>query len=128
MKANKPSTFNNIPAKILNENVDICGPFISRFNNISLTESSFPNSLKKADIIPVHKKEDKFNVSNYRPNSILPSISKVFEKMLYDQIIMFAEKFFSNKLCGFRKCYSSQIIILDLVNNWQECLDNKGSH
>ena len=78
MKSNKPSTFNNIPTKILIENVDICSSLICRIINISVTESTFPSLLKNADITPVHKKDDKLNINNFRPISILPSITKTF--------------------------------------------------
>ena len=46
MKSNKPSTYKNIPAKFLIENVDICGPYITKFINNAIAEANFPNSLK----------------------------------------------------------------------------------
>ena len=46
-------------------------------------------ALKKAEVIPVYKKSDKLNISNYRPVSILPILAKVFEKVLDHQITPF---------------------------------------
>ena len=47
---------------------------------------NFQNTLKKADITPVFKKNEKFLKTNYRPVSILPTVSKIYERCLYDQI------------------------------------------
>ena len=46
----------------------------------------FPKSLKRAKILPIFKNKDKFDVTNYRPISILPVISKVYEKVLYNRL------------------------------------------
>ena len=48
----------------------------------------FPNTMKNADVTPVIKKGDRFNTSNYRPVSILPSDSNIFEKLLFSQILL----------------------------------------
>ena len=48
---------------------------------------AFLDPVKLADITPVHKKEDPYDKDNYRPISILPLISKVFEKIIYSQAI-----------------------------------------
>ena len=57
--------------------------------NALIGSSNFYNELKEVDIVPVHKKESKFSKENYRPTSILPNISKVYERCLYDQISFF---------------------------------------
>ena len=54
--------------------------------NASIRSSKFHNELKEADIVPVHKKKSKLSKENYRPISILPNISKVYERCLYDQM------------------------------------------
>ena len=54
------------------------------------------NSLfKEADIVLVHKKKSKFSKENYRPTSILPNISKVYERCLYDQMSSYFDDIFS---------------------------------
>ena len=74
LNTNKPTTFNNIPAKILVENSEICSPFISKIYNDSILHTNFPQALKKADIMPAHKKDERTYKENYRPVSILPSV------------------------------------------------------
>ena len=66
--------------------------------NDCLKKEVFPDDLKLADI-----KEDSLNKKNYRPASILPHLSKVFERILYKQIDSFMKNRFSPYLCGFRK-------------------------
>ena len=68
----------------------------------------FPSILKNANIAPVFKKGFRESKDNYRPVSILPIISKIFEKLLSKQIIIYMDKFFSKYQCGFRKEYNAQ--------------------
>ena len=94
--------------------------------NSFISTSIFPDELKIADIVPVFKKEDQNDKTNYRPISLLPLISKIFEKFLYQQIEDFSNKILSPKLCGFRKGHSTQHALLNLLKNWQKCLDKSG--
>ena len=79
-----------------------------------------------ANITPVFKADDSNCKSNYRPISILPSLSKVFEKLLANQINTFFEHKFSKYLCGFRKHHSTQHALMKLLQKWQSCLDSRG--
>ena len=62
---------------------------------------------------------------NYRPISVLPCISKVFEGLLIDQIRVFFEQFLSPHISGFRKGYSCQNVLLRFVEICKSKLDNK---
>ena len=59
--------------------------------------------LKMADITPVHKKESRSAKNNYRPVSILPNISKLYEQIMFKQISEYFGGFVSNYHYGFRK-------------------------
>ena len=72
------------------------------------------------------KKEDPFDKSNYRPVSILPLLSKVYEKVIYNQLPDCSESFLNNILCGFRKAHSTQHVLFKLRQSWQQVLDNGG--
>ena len=67
------------------------------FNYHVVDRSEFPDELKLADIIPAYKKDSAFDKSNYRPITILPVLSKVFEKLISKQFNPFIEKSFSKK-------------------------------
>jgi len=115
LNTNKPTTFNNIPAKLLVDNGDICSYYINEIYNESVLSSNFPGPLKMADITPAHKKGDTSKKENYRPVSILPSISKIFERNMYDQIYRYMNNHLSNYLCGFRKGYSTQYCLIAML-------------
>ena len=69
-------------------------------------------------------KDDATCVENYRPIVILPTVSKVFEKLMAEQLTPFLEAHFSKLLCGFRKAHSTQHALLRLLNRWQKALDD----
>ena len=70
MNINKPTTFNNIPAKIRVDTKFIVSAHITKIYNDTEDESKFPGSLKMANISPVYKKDETSNKINYRPVSI----------------------------------------------------------
>ena len=120
----KPTTYNNIPTRILVENKDIISPIITKIYNDSNRNSNFPNSLKLADVTPAHKKEDRTKKNNYRPVSILSPVSKVFERNMFDQISLYIDKYLSPFLCGFRKGYSTQHCLTVMLDCWKKAMDN----
>ena len=103
-----------IPIKILKEST-FCFPELTNCINESLTNNKFPDTLKLSDITPVFKKLDRSDKANYRPVSILPLLSKVFEKIMYDQLYEYIEHFLNQLLCGFRKAHSTQHALLRLL-------------
>ena len=92
MDQKKPFTYDDIPTKILVENSDIMSPYITEMYNESKSNAVFPSSIKCTDITPAHKKEEKINANNYSHAS---SISKIFEKNMYDQIYSYIDKYLS---------------------------------
>ena len=87
-----------IPIKILKEST-FCFPELTNCINESLTNNKFPDTLKLSDITPIYKKLDPSDKANYRPVSILPLLSKVFEKIIYDQLCEYLEHFLNQLLC-----------------------------
>ena len=65
-------------------------------------------------------------MENYRPLSILSSISKIFERLMLNQIEGYMENFLSLYLCGYRKNFNRQQGLLALIETWKKVLDNKG--
>ena len=123
LNTKKPTTFNNIPAKVIVETSDICSSFISKIYNDSIFNCNFPQLLKMADITPVYKKEERTKIDNYRPVSILPTVSKIFERNMSDQISAYIKTYLSDYLCGFRKGYSTQHCLMFMLEKWRKALD-----
>ena len=90
-----------------------------------LSAGSFPDNVKLADITPVFKKKDLLKKENYGPASVLSAISKIFEKLMQKQILVYIENFLSSYFCGYRKKFNTQHAKLTLIENWEKVLDNK---
>ena len=117
---NKASQHSDIPIKIIKENLDIFAGFLCT----NINSSSFPSCLKMADMTPLHKKDKKDLKENYRPVSILPVFSKVFERSMFAQMSSLFDNFLSKQQCGFRKGYSTQQCLLALLEKWERAVDS----
>ena len=80
-------------------------------------------TLKVAQVTPIHKKNDPLNKSNYRPVSVLPIFSKVYEKVIEIQLADYFDKIFNPFLCAFRRGHRCQTTLLRLLEDWRETLD-----
>ena len=96
----------DIPNKIIKLNKDLIAKFIAENFNSCIQAGEFPSELKHADIVPIHKKKYKSGKSNNRPVSILSNYSKVYEKLIYNQLYQYFENILFPSQCGFRKGYS----------------------
>ena len=71
----------------------IIAPFISEslqhIFNTSIEHAVWPDALKSAEVVPIHKAGDKSNISNYRPISLISNIAKIFEKIIYNRLYNF---------------------------------------
>ena len=93
-------------------------PILTCIINQSLCTGIFPESLKVAKIIPIYKKENQHLTDNYRPVSLLPIISKIFEKVVFIQVY---DYFTQNDLLyksqyGFRKLHSTELAALEFTD------------
>ena len=118
------SSRGDIPTQILKESIDIINVNLTDCINACINDGNFPDPMKLADITPIFKKDEKTEKKNYRPISILSSLSKVFERLLCDQLNTFMVNKFSPYLCGFRKGFNCEDALLRLLENWRHCLDN----
>ena len=123
----KSTSKDSIPAKILKLNADLLSPILCNDFNKGVTINSFPNHLKLAEIKPTFKKNDRTDKENYRPISLLPLVSKVYEKALNEQLHPYYDKLLSHKQSGFRKGHSPQHALMVLVEKWRKALDNNKS-
>lgn len=116
---------NSIPTSILKTVAPNINHIISDRINECIHHGTFPNCLKKANVSPVHKKDSKLNVENYRPISLLSNISKIFEKVLHDQLYSFLathDILFTNQF-GFRKNHNTSHAITALTEDIRSALD-----
>ena len=98
----------DITTKVIKTNKDIFAGFIAKDFNNCVDNGVFPDDLKHADVTPIHKKKDKSDKTNYRPVSIFPNISKIYEKLVYNQLYDYFDDILSPSQRGFRKGHSTQ--------------------
>ena len=120
-----------ISAKILKDSKTLLSPILAELINISYKTQTFPECLKKAVVKPIYKKDSKdINaISNYRPISILPVISKIFEKDAANQISKFLEENAILNLYqhAYRKGHSTVTCLFELINFVFESVEEKCS-
>ena len=78
---------------------------------------------KHADIVPIYKKNNKCEKENHRPVSILSNLSKIYEKLMYNQIYEYFDNILFPSQCGFRKGYSAQHFTLVIIEKIKEAMD-----
>ena len=119
----KASQSSDIPTKIIRQNLDLFAQILHQEMNQSLDLNKFPSTMKLGNITPSFQKNDRTNKENCRPTSILPNLSKVFEKCIYKQLSNFFEIFIFKIKCGFRKGLNAQHCLIKLIEKWRECID-----
>ena len=120
----KVGTFMGISSKLVIDACDVLCEPLSNIWNDEIKRKKFPSKLKLADISSFFKKMEDVLVGNYRPISILPTISKIFERIMQMQVNEFVEIFLSPFLCGYRKRFNSQYALLVMIEKWKTSLDN----
>ena len=94
-------------------------PIFTDIINSSIRNGTFPEELKLAEVTPLLKKADPFDKVNYRPMSLLSHVSKVYERIIYNQTSTYFEPYFSSFLTGFRKNHNTQHSLLKMLELWK---------
>ena len=126
LKNNNSTGHDGISLKFMKLSLPILAPALVKIFNHSLSSGVYPDKLKIAKVIPIFKKGTKTSVNNYRPISILSSINKIFEKILYSRLINYIDRF---KLLfkyqyGFRKKHSTDHALIELIDQIRFAIDN----
>ena len=104
----KSSRYGSIPATILKQCVNAYLPHLTNSINYSIQHSNFPQELKLSEVIPVYKKLDPLQKENYRPVSLLPHVSKIFERIIHKQITNYMTDKLAHSITGFIKSHRTQ--------------------
>jgi len=129
LKPNKSPGCDNIgPSLVIYSAECLLDPLVTIFNQ-SLSKGIVPDKLKIANVIPVFKKGDIKQMSNYRPISLLSVFNKILEKVVYDRLINFFNKFdvINKNQFGFRKAHSTSLALIETIDLIYESLDNQES-
>ena len=127
LDTSKSAQSEDIPFKIIKDNADIFANFFFQNFNKCIIDGKFPDQLKKAEVSPVFKKGNHNDKTNNRPVSILPSLSKIDERLLYNQINHMTENALSIFQCGFRKKCSTQHALIAMIEKARKILNKGGT-
>ena len=108
----------NLPVKLLVDSAQYISHPLSYIFNLSLQLGIFPDSMKIAKVSPVYKKGDREQPGNYRPISVLPVLSKIFEKLVNGRLIKFLDTYeiLYKHQYGFRDNHSTKLAVINLIN------------
>ena len=114
LSSNKATGIDKISCKIIKIAAPAISDSLTFIFNQAITLSSFPNEWKMARVIPLYKNGQRNIPGNYRPISVLPAISKIMERIMYDQLYNYLTKFelLSDSQFGFRKSHSTATALL----------------
>ena len=127
LQTKKTTQQNDIPTKILKKNSEVFAGYFQKNINFCIENSIFPSDLKVADVTPAFKKKSKTSKDNYRPISILPNVSKIYERCLYNQMQTYFDNLLSKYQCGFRKGFNAQHCLVSMIEKWKESVDSGGA-
>ena len=126
LKSNKSCRPNSIPTKDLHILQDQISNHLATICNLSFSTGVFPAIPKTAKVIPIHKKNSKLEVSNYKTISLLSNIDQIFEKLMHNRLeFLEGEQILYYRQFGFRIDFWTNHVILTLVESMQEALDDE---
>ena len=104
-----PNKSSDMSPRVLKLFRQYISPTMANLLNRCMYSGTFPDVLKIARVIPLYKSGDRNNIGNYRPISLLPVFSKIFEKLIHKRVLAFLDKHsvLYNKQFGFRKRHST---------------------
>lgn len=104
----------------------LCAP-LCHIINLSFSQGAFPNLLKVSIVKPLHKKDCKRSMNNYRPIALIPVLSKIFEKVMHKRLVDFLNKYdiFFKDQYGFRKGSSTTLACFNLIKEITESINKK---
>ena len=125
LDSKKAADIYGISTQLIKDGGLVMVEIITLLFNMSISQGKFPDALKNGKIIPIHKGDSRLETSNYRPISLLPTLSKIFEKLMYSRLISFLNNhnILYNNQFGFPSNMSTEYAVHQVVNYIVETLE-----
>jgi len=119
--------YDGISIKLMKQSISYISSPLTHMCNLMMSSGVHPERLKYAEIKPFYKQGNKMDITNYRPVSLLPSFSKIFEKLIYTRLLKHCDcnKVLAKEQFGFRTGSSTDLATFNLVNDILMALDNR---
>ena len=124
LDVNKGSGPDDIPLKVLRECADELAPSLTTLFNLSMSTCTLPEVWKYSNVVPIHKKGKKCKVDNYRPISLLNSVSKVMERLVCNHIYPVVSPQINSAQHGFMKHRFTTTQLIDTYSDISRNLDS----
>lgn len=127
LRSSRSVGWDEIPTELIKFSADlICGP-LALVINLCFQQGIFPNNLKLAKIIPVYKKGAATDLNSYRPIALLPVLSKIFERLIYERLTLYLGKYFllSDAQYGFIRGKSVNLALFETIDFLLESWNRK---
>lgn len=118
LKQNKSPGYDEITPELLKLTIPYTSEVLQHIFNSSFDNGTFPNRMKIAKVVPIHKKGSKLEVNNYRPISLLPTLSKCLESIMFTRLSSYIQKYnlISASQFGFQKSKSTIDAIVSFID------------
>ena len=119
--------YDGISTTLMKQSISYISSPLTHICNLMMSSGVYPERLKYAEIKPFYKQGNKMDITNYRSISLLPSFSKIFEKLIYTRLLKHCDcnKILAKEQFGFRTGSSTDLATFNLVNDILMALDNR---
>ena len=114
------------PPKLAKISAKVIDKHLCNIINIDIENYNVPDNTQVATVRPIYKKKSRNELENYRPVSLLNAFSKIYERYILNSITLFVNNFLSIfVISAYIKSYSSNNVLIRLIENWKQSLDNQ---
>ena len=117
----------SIPNRALKEGVKLIAPSLCDTFNCAIYTKTYPADLNIAKRSAIFKSGDKEDINNYRPISVIPTLARVFERLIYNQIYDYltVNNLLNPKQYGFRSLHSTALALSESTSHWLLDVENE---
>ena len=123
LNVNKATGPDGIPAKFIRMSANVIDSHLTNIIDKDIDQNNYSENAKTANVKPVFKKDGRTKIKNYRPVSLLNIFSKIYERYLHESLTPFVNSFLSEFILAYRKTYSTNHVLIRLIENWKKSLD-----
>ena len=125
LKNEKSTGTDNIPKQALEVSKDVVTNWLTDISNACIKHKVFPHDFKVGRVTPISKAVKKEDLNNYRPITVLPTIARIFEKLIYEQLYSYLvdNGVLGNPQWGFRSFHSTVLALNKSTDSWLMRID-----
>ena len=122
LNVNKATGPDGIPAKFIRMSANVIDSHLTNIIDKDIDQNNYSENAKTANVKPVFKK-DRTKIKNYGPISLLNIFSKIYKQYLHESLTPFVNSFLSQFISAYQKTYSTNHVLIRLIENWKKSLD-----